>query len=135
MPYGAYGYLFFATGNNSQEGGGLYLGTLYTGRRFGQSFSNVTTFVSEVKILGANGGAGGWTMTQGGFGSMDDPSFGIGTNVADIAYGLFARTFSDATVQETTNHLQVTFGASVSNLAKVRIGILTGSGTSRSLRP
>ncbi|MFT7512386.1 MAG: hypothetical protein ACI9QL_001594 [Candidatus Omnitrophota bacterium] len=127
--YGTDGYVFFATTSKIQESGGTYAGTLYTGSRSGQTFSNVTHYVREVKIIGAPGnGPGNWSLGMSGGDQIDDPSVGIGSGISDIDSGYLGRRFSDSGVQEVTNVLQFTFGDNVTNITRVRIGFMTDRG-------
>jgi len=112
--YGVDGYIVF-----SSDKGALYSGTYPPSG----IYSNTTPYVASVEVLAAPGFLGTY-----GFGMMDDPSVAIGTNIADVSYGVLFSSWSDPGVQETCKRLKITFGPSAAVAQTIRIGVMTGSG-------
>ena len=126
--YGQDGYIMFGTGNTSQEPGGAYVGTLYTGSRVNQTFNNVCAYVASIDIEGTWGYANEtWhvSTTDGGEAPIDDPTLGIGIGVPNIAVGSLWRYTSSPTPVPS---MRITFNRFAARYRAIRIGVRTDRG-------
>jgi hypothetical protein len=123
--YGKDGYICFSTSDKSQEEGGTFAGSLYTGSRAGNVFTNTTRYLASIELVN-------YREFWGGVGAIDNPAAGISGQVGAMTPGEIVVNFSvENGVASTVTVFRLTFNANVADHPVVRVGLACGRGDSQ----
>lgn len=123
--YGRDGYLCFWTANSSMGIPGTSFGqALYTGKWAGDNtFTDFAPYVSSLQVLNISA-----IGNNDGSSQFDDPTLGIGADVADVQSGTYFSRFYDGNAVETNVALRLTFADNVTYYPRIRVGCVVAHG-------